>query len=157
MGGHIVTRFTLSNERLQLNLVALSGLAFILLNIALYMSSEKYTALSLLAISSLVGMIGLGPVFAIVQGLVEEKMRALTVAILYLIINFIGLGLGPLTVGFLSDSFVGEYGQLSLRYASLIVLPIYLWACIHLWLASISVSQNLTKTDIFSNKDAIDP
>jgi hypothetical protein len=48
-------------------------------------------------------------------------MRALTSAILFLVLNMIGLGLGPLTVGVLSDFYAGYFGDDSLRYAMLTV------------------------------------
>jgi len=44
-------------------------------------------------------------------------MRAMASAILFFILNFIGLGLGPLVVGMLSDFLAPSYGSESLRYA----------------------------------------
>jgi MFS family permease len=45
----------------------------------------------------------LGPALAISHSLVHQRMRALTSAILFFVINLIGLGLGPLSIGILSD------------------------------------------------------
>jgi hypothetical protein len=41
--------------------------------------------------------------------------------VLFLVLNLIGLGLGPLTVGLLSDFYAGYFGDNSLRYAMLTV------------------------------------
>ncbi|WP_086620139.1 spinster family MFS transporter [Erythrobacter tepidarius] len=45
----------------------------------------------------------LGPALAVSHGLVGLRMRALTSAVFFFFINLIGLGLGPLIVGFMSD------------------------------------------------------
>ena len=46
----------------------------------------------------------LGPVLAVSHSLVGQRMRALTSAVLFFVINLIGMGLGPLSVGLLSDT-----------------------------------------------------
>ena len=51
--------------------------------------------------------------------MVPPGMRALTSAILFFILNIIGLGLGPLTTGALS-TFEPSFGGNSLRYAMLV-------------------------------------
>ena len=51
-------------------------------------------------------------------------MRALTSAILFFVLNLIGLGMGPLTAGLLSDHFTELYGVDGLRYALLCVATI---------------------------------
>jgi hypothetical protein len=47
-------------------------------------------------------------------------MRATSGALLLLIGNLIGLGLGPLAIGVLSDMLEPQFGQESLRYALLV-------------------------------------
>lgn len=54
-------------------------------------------------------------------------------AILFFVLNMIGLGLGPLTVGLLSDSFVAPFGEENLRYAMLTTLTISLVGVFFLW------------------------
>ncbi len=59
----------------------------------------------------------LGPSIAVTHNLVDAKKRALASAILFLFLNFIGLGLGPVVIGFLSDMLEPTYGIQSLKYA----------------------------------------
>lgn len=61
----------------------------------------------------------MAPANAMSQSLVPADMRALTSAVLVLVVNVIGLGLGPLSVGALSDLLAHRYGvgDQSLRYA----------------------------------------
>jgi predicted MFS family arabinose efflux permease len=66
----------------------------------------------------------LGPTIAICHSLSKPAMRALVSAILFFILNLIGLGLGPLFVGVLSDYFATQYASESVRYALLTNLAI---------------------------------
>jgi hypothetical protein len=56
------------------------------------------------AANALLGTIWYGPVYGTAQSIVPPHMRATTAAILLFIINLIGLGLGPLAVGLLSEA-----------------------------------------------------
>ncbi|MCC5995484.1 MAG: MFS transporter [Oceanicaulis sp.] len=60
-------------------------------------------SLMILAIPIFLGAIWYGPVFASAQSLVEPHTRATAAAVLLFIINLVGLGLGPLSVGLVSD------------------------------------------------------
>ncbi len=55
------------------------------------------------------------------QILVPAHMRAMAIAFVYLFINLIGFGVGPLAAGVLSDALQPLLAQESLRYA-LVVL-----------------------------------
>ncbi len=49
--------------------------------------------------------------------LVPASLRALTSAILFLVLNLIGLGFGPLVVGMMSDMLSPSLGVEALRWA----------------------------------------
>lgn len=57
------------------------------------------------------------PVYTVLAELVAPQRRATTMALFNLGITMLGGGLGPLLVGFLSDSLVPYFGVESLRYA----------------------------------------
>ena len=61
------------------------------------------TAFLFLLIAPVFHYLYLGPMYAVSQSVVEPRMRATTVAILLLVVNLIGYGLGPPTLGALSD------------------------------------------------------
>jgi len=46
-----------------------------------------------------------GPLFAIVQTLMPQRLRAVSISLIYLFGNLVGMGLGPLAIGALSDRF----------------------------------------------------
>jgi MFS family permease len=87
----------------------------------------------------------LGPCLAISHSLVPPAMRALTSAILFLVLNMIGLGLGPLTVGLLSDFYAGYFGNESLRYAMLTVAVLSAPAIVLFFLAARHLPGDLAR------------
>ena len=87
--------------------------------VAVYLSPSPIQAMLIFSIVWFLGNMWIGPTFATVQGISPLRMRATSLAILILINNIIGLGLGPLIVGVLSDAFSPTLGVESLRYALL--------------------------------------
>jgi predicted MFS family arabinose efflux permease len=77
------------------------------------------TAIALVAgiVPFMMGATYVGPAFAMTQALVPLRMRARAIAVLLFVLNMIGLGLGPLAVGKLSDLLKPALGADSLRYA----------------------------------------
>lgn len=61
----------------------------------------------------------MGPAIAVTHNLADSRMRAMGSALLFLVINIIGLGLGPVFIGGLSDWFGITMGSEGLRYAML--------------------------------------
>jgi hypothetical protein len=58
----------------------------------------------------------LAPVIAMAHTLVGPERRALSSAFIYLVLNIIGLGMGPLMVGMISDALEPSMGIASLRW-----------------------------------------
>ena len=59
----------------------------------------------------------LAPTIATAHALVGPHYRALASAFVYFVLNIIGLGLGPLTVGAISDALAPSVGIESIRWA----------------------------------------
>jgi MFS transporter, Spinster family, sphingosine-1-phosphate transporter len=146
LGGALASRFAARNERLQLKSMALTYAAFAVVSTAIYLVSNVYVAFALMAIATIGGNSVAGPVFATIQTLVPPRMRAMSIALLYLFANLVGLGLGPLGVGMLSDAIAPWAGKESLRYVLLVLSPGYLWGAWHLWRASTTVVRDMEVT-----------
>ncbi len=105
LGGWLVTRRVGKDPRAGAYIPAL-GLA---VAAPLYVAVFATRDLRLLALAAIVPAtvqyFYLGPTYALINNLVEPRMRATAVAILLLTMNAIGLGLGPLVTGALSDLF----------------------------------------------------
>jgi MFS family permease len=73
------------------------------------------------------------------------RMRAMASAFLLLGVSLIGLGLGPLLVGAISDAYTARYGQDALRWAMLSMLVLPLWSIVHYLLAGKHLPQDLAR------------
>jgi len=75
---------------------------------------------------------------ALVQEEVRPDQRVMSGALLLLIMNFIGLGLGPTYVGFASDYFRAAFPENSLQIALYTLVPFYFLAIgMFVWLARV--------------------
>ena len=78
----------------------------------------------------------LAPSIALTHGMVGLRMRALSSAILFFILNLIGLGIGPIATGWLSDYFEPQFGADSIRYALAATVLVNVWCAAHYLYAS---------------------
>jgi MFS family permease len=143
LGGYLASRWFATNERGQMRFSAIavgSQLPFFILFLFL---TEKVHAL--IAFVPLVVTFNLfvGPSFALLQRLVAPQIRATTLAIVMLLGNLIGMGLGPQAVGLLSDWLQPALGTDSLRYAMLGVAFVTVWAAWHFWQAGRAMQGDL--------------
>jgi len=86
-----------------------------------------------------------GPIFAAIQAMVGVKMRSQAVAVHLLLSSLLGMGLGPMVVGGLSDHFVnsGFDAGSSLQRALIAVVIFELAAAGALVLGARSVSGDI--------------
>jgi predicted MFS family arabinose efflux permease len=89
-----------------------------------------WAAWPLLLIPNALNILWLGPITTAVQHLVARPMRATASAFFLLINNLIGLGVGPLLMGRLSDALKATYGTDALRDAAVACLAFYLLAAL---------------------------
>jgi len=104
-GGWIADKFGKTDLRAYMVAPAIASLITIPVYITAVSIDSAATALFILAINAFLGTLWYGPVYGTGQSVVPPHMRATAAAILLFIINLIGLGLGPLAVGLLSDYF----------------------------------------------------
>jgi MFS family permease len=109
-----------------------------------YFATDPYFALTMAIVPAVLSNAYLAATIATVHGLVGLRMRALSSAILFFILNIIGLGAGPSSVGLVSDLLQPSYGIESLRYALLLLVPLALvWSGIHYVIAARYVREDL--------------
>ena len=71
-------------------------------------------------------MMFVAPGMAIVQNIAPPEQRSTSAAILLFVNNLVGMGLGPLYIGMVSDWLAPLYGpQIGLEYAMLTLVPFY--------------------------------
>ena len=143
-GGVIAEKLAPRDQRWYMWLPALTGVVCVPFMAATYLVDTAYAALMLSIIPGILFNVYLGNTLAMTHGLVGLRMRALASAILFFILNLIGLGLGPWAIGLLSDYLEPSLGLESLRYAMLYLLPAAMtWSVVHLYLASRTLREDL--------------
>jgi MFS family permease len=100
------------------------------------MAPNLWVAWPLLLIANALNILWLGPVVTAVQHLVPQRMRATASASFLFINNLIGLGVGPLLIGSISDGLKTTYGAESLRYAAVGCTAFYLLAALLMFFAA---------------------
>jgi MFS family permease len=144
LGGVVADKLAPRDQRWYVWLPALVGFICVPFMIAVYLVPGQYAALLLAFVPGLLFNVYLGNTIATSHGLVGQRMRATASAILFLILNIIGLGLGPATIGILSDYLAPSYGAESLRYALVILVPaVMFWSACHFYLASRTLREDL--------------
>jgi MFS family permease len=126
-----------------------------------FQSPTFYEAVSFLLVAPIFHYMYLGPMYAVTQSVVQPGMRATAIALLLLVVNLIGYGLGPPLLGAMSDFLTNQ--QLAplhiapeacrvpdanlpaacklplahgLRYAMMAVVALLAWPMIHFFLAA---------------------
>ncbi len=124
----------------------LPGLAILTsvpLLIAMLLTDNTWLALSLFVLPGILSSVYAGPTWAIIQELVPPGRRAIAASVYMLIYNLIGLGLGPLAVGVISDLYLPSLGHESLRWAMVTVLLVSVGGVAAYFRAARSVTGDL--------------
>jgi len=152
LGGVLATRYAAARESLQIRGCALVFVIGGIFYVLVYAVADRYWSLGLMMLVALVFPIANGAIFSAIQSLVEVQMRSTAIALIFLLANLIGFGLGPIAVGVLSDLLSGYYGEESLRYASMVFAPGYLWVAFFYWRASQTIDDDIQSVESISSR-----
>ena len=111
------------------------------------LADDLTTAILLFIIPGFAGNYAIGPTIAMVQTLSPVHMRAVSSAIKMLCLNLIGMGLGPLLVGLLSDLLTPQHGEDALRVALAFFTLVGLWGTVHFWLCVRALAKQQLDTE----------
>ena len=112
------------------------------------MTSSLAVAFGAFLIPTALSLVWIGPVLSAFQHLVTANMRATASAIFLFINNLIGIGVGNLVIGALSDALASRYGEESLRYSLLTGTAFYLAAAVLLYLASRHLASDWESAEV---------
>ena len=147
LGGFLSDRLGAQDTRWYLWIVALALTLGIPFAFGVFLWPTVNGALLFLVIPIVLANFYQAAAFSQTQGLVNLRMRSVAAAILLFVINIIGLGLGPSTIGALSDILQPEFGVESLRYSLLCVSMLNLWAAAHFFLGGRHLEADLAAVD----------
>jgi len=145
-GGYIADHLGRGSHRRALNFIAATVLISAGLSGMMLMAETSTRALLLFILPAATMNVYLAPVLSQAQSLVALRMRATTSALVLLVINIIGLALGPLITGSLSDALEPRFGEESMRYSLMIVTFVILpWAVWHFYSAGKWIDSDLAR------------
>lgn len=143
VSGRLVDRFTKRSKAAFALLPAISLALALPLYLAFVWAPAWPLALLFLLGPSFLNYFYLTSSVTLVQQEVRADQRVMSGALLLLVMNFIGLGLGPTFVGAASDLFKANHPQHSLQLALYALVPFYLLAIgLFLWLAKVLRRQD---------------
>ena len=116
MGGWLADRFGATDRRHVVTAPAIGMALAVPVAFAAYQATDWRVSLALIMVPNVLNSLYYGPVFSSVQGLVAPHQRAVASAMLLFCQNLLGLGLGPLFFGMISDFLKPEFGEESVRY-----------------------------------------
>ncbi|RZI99304.1 MAG: MFS transporter [Brevundimonas sp.] len=136
--GWLIDRFTRRSKTAYALLPAISLTLAVPLYIAFVWAPSWPLALALLCGPTFLNYFYLSSSVALVQEEVKPNQRVMSGALLLLVMNFIGMGLGPTYVGAASDVFHAAHPENSLQIALYTLTPFYILAIgLFLWLARV--------------------
>lgn len=145
-GGWMADKFGAKDVRWYLWVPAILTSLLVPVQLAILLSGHMYFALIMTAPFHFLSAAYLGAVLAVSHNLVSGRMRALTSAVLFFVLNLIGLGLGPVIVGFLSDMFTQNGVAAPLGTSMVICGTIAaIWSVIHYLLAARKVTGDIAR------------
>lgn len=116
-GGYMTDRFGKADRSNYMRLPAYFILSSIPFVIGALFLKDTAAVLFCFGVSNFLYGSYLGPSINVAHMLVSPSLRALTSAILFFVLNLVGLGFGPLLVGIMSDVLSPTLGVEGLRYA----------------------------------------
>jgi len=145
LGGALADRTARRDARAYAVIPALALVAGTPFFVLAMLTASTTGAFLLVTIPALCGTLWYGPVFASVQSLVRPHTRATAAAVLLLVTNLVGLGLGPLVVGVLSDGFARTLGAADgVRWALVALVGAGVPACAAYLVAARTLREELT-------------
>lgn len=130
IGGYMADYLGKNDKKWYFKISAYSILVSLPFIIGAFFLNNTTAVLVSLGIAVVLTSTYLGPSIAITHSLVPPEMRAFSSAILFFVLNLIGLGLGPLVVGMVSDLLAPSIGTESLRWALVITVPVIILAMV---------------------------
>ena len=104
-------------------------------NFGFLLAPSTAWALALFVIPGITGAVFVGPSLAVLHNRVDPTLRPVASALFLLIVNLVGLGIGPLLVGVLDHTVFASHGAGALRYSLVVTQFVAIWAAAHYYVA----------------------
>jgi len=172
LGGWLADRVGTRDRRAQVLIPAWGVLLSAPLYVAVFLQTGLLSMALWVIAPAIIHYLYMGPTFGLTANMADSRMRATASSIVLLLMNLVGVGLGPVATGLLSDALaahaftLGEYATLcpggraaadagpafadacrsasfnGLRYGMILMSFAYLWAAAHYFLAARTVARD---------------
>lgn len=143
LGGKVADVFGKRDKRHLLTLPAIGMTVAAPLLFISYWSADWRIAVAMLIIPTILNSAYYGPAYGCVQGLVRREARAVAASLVVFGQNLIGLGLGPLAFGMLSDALQPMAGTDSVRWVLYGAAWLGLIPAFFFWRASLRLTAEM--------------
>ncbi len=132
LAGVIVDRLARRDVAWKLRLPGLACLIAAPIMAAALLAPDYKLCLMLYIVANTLVFMALPALYSAVYGVALETERSMAIALLGLVTNLIGLGIGPVLIGAVSDLLNPSFGADSLRYALASSVLFLAWASLHM-------------------------
>lgn len=145
VGGKLVDRLSRRGFQYGVWMIAASKVIVLPLAVCAYLLDPLELSLALYVLPIFVSMFYLGPIMALIQTISPIRMRATASSLKMLALNLVGMSIGPLLIGALSDYLQPAYGDYSLRIALAATTCLSLWSAFHFYLCGKALAKEFPK------------
>jgi predicted MFS family arabinose efflux permease len=135
-GGSALTRLAPRDHRWELWWPASVFVGSIPFWLIAFSADDWRVALGAQLVAGFISGSGGGVALSAMQSYTEPHRRATAAALLLILSSILGMGIGPVLVGAVSDLLAARFGTASLRYALMGSTGLFAWASLHFWLAA---------------------
>ncbi len=148
LAGYLSDRLGKGDPRWYLWIPAIGALFSTPLKVFYFSSSDTTLVLVAIACAQILDTFFLGPSIAACHGLVSPRLRALASSLLFFSLTIIGVGLGPLLVGAISDGGAATWGADSLRVGLITVTMAGPFAALAFVMGGKSFAREMKKREL---------
>ena len=142
-GGILADKLSSSNLSWLAKLPAFGFLLVMPFFIFSFMTHSFVVMMLFSSIAMFIMMAVAPPLFSCLHSVCGNQRRATAIAIAYFFANLLGVGLGPVLTGVISDSLAPTYGDaMSIRYALVAMMFLYIPSAWFMWRASKTIKQD---------------
>lgn len=132
MAAMLVDRLAKKDLSWKLKLPAISCLIAVPFMVASLLAETYMLCMALYFVANSLISVAIPSLFAAVYGIILSSQRSMAIAVLGLMANLLGLGVGPVLIGAVSDMLTPAFGQEALRYTMAGCVFFLGWSAIHM-------------------------
>ena len=147
-GGYLADKISTKkgDHRWYMWVPAIACVVMVPFDLVAYLDPNLVIVVPAFSIMIVLAAVFFGPSFAVAQSVATVRMRAVSTSVLLFIQTIIGLTLGPLIVGQISDHLAPTVGARSLGYGLAIIGFVNLWAAAHYFFGGRTYREDLAET-----------